>query len=174
MTDVASVTVAAAGAVLVVAMFYAAASDLGRFIIPNWVSVSVAVAFLPAALAAGLDIQHIALSVGVAFGCLALGIGAFAIGLFGGGDIKLFAAGAIWTGWSAFAPYPLAIAIAGGILSLLLLVFRRLPLGGRLAGVGWISELHRHDAPVPYGVAIAAGTFISLPQFPVMAALSGG
>lgn len=174
MTDLASVTVAAAAAVLVVAMLYGAASDLGRFIIPNWVSVLVAVAFLPAALAGGLDIEHIALSVGVAFGCLALGIGAFAIGLFGGGDIKLFAAGAVWTGWSAFAPYLLAIAIAGGILSLLLLLFRRLPLGGRLARVGWISELHRHDGPVPYGVAIAAGTLTSLPQFPVMAALSGG
>ncbi len=174
MTDFTSVAVAAAVAVLVIAMLYGAVSDLGRFMIPNWVSVLVAAAFLPAALAAGLDLQHIALSLGVGLGCLALGIVAFALRLFGGGDIKLFAAAAVWTGWSAFAPYLLAVAIAGGILSLVLLLFRRLPLGGRLAKVGWVGELHRHSGPVPYGVAIAAGTLTALPSFPVLAALAAG
>ncbi len=174
MNDFASVTTGTAAGVLVIAMLYGAISDLGRFMIPNWVSLLVAVAFLPAALAAGLDIQHIVLSLGVALGCLALGVAAFAFGLFGGGDIKLFSAGAMWTGWSALAPYLMAIAIAGGILSVILLLFRRLPLADRLAKVGWIGELHRRNGPVPYGVAIAAGTFVSLPQFPVMAVLGGG
>jgi len=160
--------------VLVMAMIYGAASDLGRFMLPNWVSLLVAAAFLAAAWAAGLDVQQIAVSLGIGLACLAVGIAAFALGVFGGGDIKLFAAGAIWTGWSAFAPYVMAVVVAGGILSLILLLFRRLPLGSRLTKVDWIGALHRPTGPVPYGVAIAAGTVVSLPRFPVMVILVGG
>jgi prepilin peptidase CpaA len=174
MSEFAEITVGVAVGVMVAAMLYGAASDLGRFTIPNWVSILVAAAFLPAALAAGLDLEQILLSVGVGLGCLAVGIGAFALSMFGGGDIKLFVACALWTGWPAIAPYLLAVAIAGGVLSLLLLGFRCIPLGARLAGVGWVAALHRKGGPVPYGVAIAAGTLISLPKFPVMAALIAG
>ena len=160
--------------VLVMAMIYGAVSDLGRFTIPNWVPLLAVAAFFVAAWAAGLDVQQIAVSLGIGLSCLTVGIAAFALGVFGGGDIKLFAAGAVWTGWSAFAPYVMAVAVAGGILSLILLLFRHLPLGSRLARVDWVGALHRPTEPVPYGVTIATETVLSLPRSPVMAVLIGG
>ena len=160
--------------VLVMAMIYGAVSDLGRFTIPNWVPLLAVAAFFVAAWAAGLDVQQIAVSLGIGLSCLTVGVAAFALGVFGGGDIKLFSAGAIWAGWSAFAPYVMAVTVAGGILSLILLLFRHLPLGSRLARVDWVGALHRPTEPVPYGVAIATGTVVSLPRSPVMAVLIGG
>ena len=174
MNAFASLALGLSAVVLVMTMIYGAVSDLGRFMIPNWVPLLAAAAFFAAAWAAGLDVRQIAVSLGIGLSCLTVGIAAFALGVFGGGDIKLFAAGAIWTGWSAFAPYVMAVTVAGGILSLILLLFRRLPLGSRLARVDWVSALHRPTEPVPYGVAIATGTVVSLPRSPVMAVLIGG
>ena len=167
----AGLVVAAAAAVLVFTMLYGAGSDLARYQIPNWVSVVAALAFLPAALGAGLDLAQIGIAIGVGFGCLVIGIVAFAFGLFGGGDVKLFAAGAVWAGWANLAPYVFIVAIAGGLLSLALLGFRHMPLPARLARVGWLKAQHAGERAVPYGVAIAAGVILSLPRNPVMAPL---
>lgn len=167
----AGLVAAAAVAVLVLVMLYGAASDFARFEIPNWVSIVAALAFLPAALGAGLGLAQIGVAIAVGFGCLVIGIVAFAFGLFGGGDVKLFAAGAVWAGWENLAPYVLVVAIVGGLLSLALLGFRRLPLPARLARVGWLKAQHGGGSAVPYGAAIAAGVILSLSRSPVMVPL---
>jgi prepilin peptidase CpaA len=86
-------------------------------------------------------------------------------GLMGGGDVKLLAAAALLMPVAAIPAMLLAVAIAGGVLALFHLVLR-----GRLAAPSWPRPTGllrrvlrceawriRRGAPLPYGVAIAAG-----------------
>ncbi len=161
-------------AVFVGAMAIGAASDLHRYEIPDQVSIAIVAAFLPAAWAGGLGFVEILIGFAIGFGCMVIGIGLFAINMFGGGDVKLLAAGAVWAGWEGLPPYLLLIAVSGGLLSLLLIVFRRVRLPARLDGIGWIHAVHTPGASVPYGIAIAAGAIIVLPRLPITASLIGG
>lgn len=80
--------------------------------------------------------------LGVALAIFAAGIWAFHFGAFGGGDVKLLAAGALWTGAAGVATFLMVTALAGGALA----------LGFLLAG--------RRRASLPYGVAIAVGGMV--------------
>jgi prepilin peptidase CpaA len=99
-------------------------------------------------------------------GTLALGLGftLFAVGLIGGGDAKLFACIALWLGFHNLAEFALVASIVGGALTVLLLSVRRLPLPPWLSGQDWILRLHEARGAIPYGVALAAGAFLILPQ----------
>ena len=174
MPVVAEVVLLAALAVYVGAMLWGALSDLASYEIPNRVSIAVAAAFAPAAVAAGLPLSEIALAVAVAGACLIAGIALFAVGLFGGGDVKLLSAGALWAGEGRVLEYLVLIALAGGLLSLVLMAYRRLPLPARLRRAGWLRALHEPDAGVPYGLAIAAGALAQLPRLEVLAPLADG
>ena len=103
--------------------------------------------------AAGLPLwPDIAVQVGMAFLVFALFAAAFALGMMGGGDVKLIAALALWRvplapGEPLFAPLLalLAImAIAGGALTLAMVLRHR-----------WQKTAGQPE--IPYGVAIAAG-----------------
>lgn len=83
----------------------------------------------------------------------AVGLIGFARGYVGGGDVKLLTAIAAWTGLAGLPDLLLGTAVAGGLLALALIVAR----SSTLAGKGW--RMFDRDAPVPYAVAIAAGTF---------------
>lgn len=174
MPVVAEVVLLAALAVYVGAMLWGALSDLASYEIPNGVSIAVAAAFAPAAVAAGLPLSEIALAVAVAAGCLVAGVVLFAVGLFGGGDVKLLSAGAMWAGNERVLDYLVVVALAGGALSLVLVAFRRLPLPARLRRAGWLRALHEPGAGVPYGLAIAAGAVALLPGLEVLAPLADG
>ena len=54
-----------------------------------------------------------------------LGAGLFALGLFGGGDVKLIAAMALWTGFADLPRFLLIMGAAGGLIGLILLLKRR-------------------------------------------------
>ena len=43
-------------------------------------------------------------------------------------------------------------------------MLRQLPLPAMLAGQAWIVRLHDAKGGIPYGVALAAGAFVILPQ----------
>ena len=68
---------------------FAAAMDLFTMTIPNRVSIVMAVAFFPAAWVAGLEWLAIADHLAAGLIVLAVGVGLFALGWFGGGDAKL-------------------------------------------------------------------------------------
>lgn len=161
-------------AVFAGAMIIGACSDLYRYEIPDEVSIAIAVAFFPAAWAAGLGFGDALIGLAVGFGCLVIGIGLFALNMFGGGDVKLLAAAAIWAGWEGLPAYVFLVAISGGLLSLVLLLFRRIRLPARLDGIAWIHAIHTPGNSVPYGVAIAAGGLVVLPRLPIAAGLLGG
>lgn len=80
--------------------------------------------------------------IGVALAIFAAGVWAFHFGAFGGGDVKLLAAGALWAGVAGIGEFLTVTALAGGILAL-----------------GFLLTGHRR-ASLPYGVAIAVGGMV--------------
>ena len=57
-----------------------------------------------------------------------------------------------------------AASLLGGALTLLIVQFRLFPLPRLLQGAAWAERLHRKDAGVPYGIALAAAALIVYPQ----------
>jgi prepilin peptidase CpaA len=131
----------------------AALEDGWRMQIANLTSGAIAVAALAAMAFEGPIVgvwQNVALFVAV----LAVGTLLFDRGWMGGGDIKLLAASALWfdlaTGWRLLV----AIAIAGGLETLVLMGLRRMPWPA--AARDKVLLLRRGEA-IPYGIAIALG-----------------
>jgi len=138
--------------------------DLASFTIPNFLSLALIGLFAVFAPAAGLSLPAVGLHLLAGFTGLALGFGMFAMGWIGGGDAKLFAAMALWLGFSDLLPYALLASVFGGFLTLGLLAMRQWPLPAPLARQAWLLRLHDEHAGIPYGVALAAGAFLLLPQ----------
>ena len=142
-----------------------ALKDLTSYTIPNWISLALVVAFVPAALASGASLSAIGLCLAVGFAALVLGMGMFAVGWIGGGDGKLLAACALWMGWPAVAPFLLCTALAGGALTFAVLALRSGWVAPLVAGGPvWVRRLGQPGGDLPYGVAIAAGALIAFPK----------
>lgn len=137
--------------------------DLASFTIPNFLSVALAALFLVFAAAAGFSPALLGWHLGAGMLGLVLGFGLFAAGWIGGGDAKLFAAIALWLGFADLLPYAAVASLFGGLLTLLLLLARQVPLPGFLLGRAWVVRLHDARSGIPYGVALAAGAFALLP-----------
>jgi prepilin peptidase CpaA len=95
---------------------------------------------------------------------LVFSFGFFSQGWIGGGDAKLAAATALWFGFDYLLDYLIYASLFGGVLTLLLLQFRRLPLPGPLARQTWILRLHETGSAVPYGIALAAAALAVYPK----------
>ncbi|WP_300555097.1 prepilin peptidase [Maricaulis sp.] len=146
------------------AMLLAAAFDATQFRIPNWLAGGVALGFVLFLPFSGLSWVGMGLHLGAGFVALLLGMALFASGWIGGGDAKLFAAAALWFGWPGLSAFLLATLLAGGALAIVLVMVREgLP---RLVGEpGWVEgTLFARGAPVPYGIALAAGALWAAPQ----------
>ncbi len=150
-----------------VLLLYAAWHDISTMWIPNWVSIGLAAAFVPAAAAAGFSVEmigmHLAFGGATMLVCAAL----FYLGVFGGGDAKVIAAASLWIGFSAVAPFVFWIALAGGALAIVLVLLRRMKLAPTKA---WAQRLLSREEGAPYAVAIAAGALIAAPASPLLAA----
>ena len=140
-------------ALLLLFLALAALEDLWRLEINDWVCAAIAGgAFLAVAMngAAGGLWQNLLLFAAV------LGIGTllFVRGWMGGGDVKLLAACSLWFnldhGWKMLV----AVAIAGGLETLLVMFLRILPWPPSFRNA--LPALRR-DEGIPYGVAIGAG-----------------
>lgn len=129
--------------------------DLMRFEIPDMLSIVIAItAIAYGLLTPGFGwLSHLA-ATALVFAVLLL---AFARNWMGGGDVKLLTAIATWTGLEGLLLQIVATAIAGGILALVLIMARRLVAMSRIDSAR-TPRLLQSDAPLPYGVAIAAGT----------------
>ena len=152
-------------------VLWAALKDATTFTIPNRVTLALAAAFAPAALAAGLGPAAWGVSLACGAATLAVGVGLFALGWVGGGDAKLFAACGLWVGLSAAAPFLLWTALAGGALAAALLLGRNLAGWYPGAGPAWLRRLLTRGEGVPYGVAIAIGALAAFPASPVVQAV---
>jgi prepilin peptidase CpaA len=139
-------------------------SDIISYRIPNWISLALVAAFIPAALALGAGLPVIGVHLGVGAAALVIAMVMWALGWIGGGDAKLFAAAALWIGWPAAEIFLLVTALCGGGLSVVLLNLRS---GWARAivpvGPAWMERLREPGGAVPYGVAIAAGALVAFP-----------
>ena len=152
-------------------MAFAAASDLFTMTISNRITLLLLAGFVVLALFGGMSLQAISMHIAAGFAVLTIAFACFALGWVGGGDAKLAAATALWFGFEHLAVYLAYAGIAGGILTLLLLQFRRLPLPGPLISQAWLARLHDRDSGVPYGIALAIGALLIYPETDWMKAI---
>ena len=135
-------------AILVVA----AAIDVRTFTISNRLNLTVALLaplyWASIALSPWPEIAAHVAAGAIVFVLLAV---AFYAGMMGGGDVKLAAALALWFPPLATVKFLVIMSIAGGVLTLVILVFHRLK--------------KREGRPeIPYGVAISFGGLAILAQ----------
>jgi prepilin peptidase CpaA len=148
--------------------------DLISYTIPNWISLALVAAFIPAALISGAPLGQIGLCLAVGLGALVLGMGMFAAGWIGGGDAKLLAAGALWMGWPGALMFLVYTGLAGGALTLAILTLRSGYLAPAVAGApAWVRKLGTNGGALPYGVAIAIGALAAFPQGALAIAVLG-
>lgn len=145
-------------------MLYAAVSDLGSYTLPNHISVILVAVFLCVMAIVQPPLSVFGWHIGVGLIVFAVGFGLFAVGILGGGDVKVIAALALWLGPNDFLNFFTLMAMFGGVLAFLLLVFRRLPVSERWLEYSAIKGLHDKNEGIPYGVAIAVAMLIVLPQ----------
>jgi prepilin peptidase CpaA len=147
-------------------LLWAAVSDARNFIIPNRVAASIAVLWLGFAaqqMTAGVPFGTVATALAVGAGAFCAGFGLFMARAIGGGDVKLFAAVALWAGPSLIGSFVLVTFLCGGALALVCLAFRvvqkmtALPLPGMPTPGFGPALMGALKAEVPFGLAIAAG-----------------
>lgn len=155
------------------AMVFAAASDFFSMKISNRLTVGFALAFLVVAIYCGIGTEQIIMHVSAGVAMLLVGFGLFAVGWIGGGDAKFFAATAIWLGWSPLFEYALWAALAGGALTLVVIVVRGLPLPAYLKQQPWAVRLHSAGHGVPYGIALAVAGLVIYPGTSLVPLLLG-
>lgn len=150
-------------------MAFAASSDLFTMTISNRLSILLAVGFLLISLMTGVSLADFGMHLAAAALVLVIGFVFFWRGWIGGGDAKLAAGTALWFGFDHLLDYVVYAALLGGVLTVLLLQFRRLPLPNSLARQPWISRLHDAGGGVPYGIALAAAALLIYPHTQWMA-----
>lgn len=145
------------------AMLCAAFKDGTTMTIPNWISLVLIAGFFiiipfvwPGWSGFGTHIL-----VGAAF--FIGGFAMFAFGWLGGGDAKLMAATALWWQWPDATIYILYTTVFGAILAIGLMMGRRyIPV--RILTAPWAYKMFKDEKKMPYGLALAAGALVTLPQ----------
>ena len=150
--------------VFAVLLVIAAVTDFLDQRIPNWLVIAVAALFAVQALRHLPDISWIS-QLGAGALCLVVGMVLFALGQMGAGDAKLLAVVALWCGLRGLLPLLFVTSIAGLVLVGSLLVARRL-LASRWGGSERLPKSLRVGQGVPFGVAIAIGTILTIGLFP--------
>lgn len=140
-------------------LMIAMAWDVARLEIPDTASVVLVVGFVVGTAwsgawgAAGWN-----LLAGVAV--FAIGVALFQMGIWGGGDVKLGGAIALWLGWGGLPPWLMATAMLGGVLALAILLLRKVPEAKVGRWPGWLKRLHEPREGIPYGVALGLGALL--------------
>jgi len=141
-------------------MAFAAVSDLLTMTISNRVSLLLIAGFFLLAIVSGMSLETIGWHTLAGLTVLAVAFACFAFGWIGGGDAKVAAAAALWFGFGDLLDYLVMASIAGGILTFLILLFRKTPLPPFLASQGWLTRLHDRNTGIPYGIALAVGALL--------------
>ena len=135
-----------------VLMIAAAISDLRSRTISNELNAAIALLAIPFWIASGLSAwPDVPIQFGAALAVFLVFAGLFAIGAMGGGDVKMIGAVMLWIPLPLFMPTLTVMAVGGGILSAIMLIYMKLCPSEKAA-------------EVPYGVAIAAAGLWALHQ----------
>ena len=152
-------------------MAFAASSDLLTMTISNRVSLILVGSFFGLAIWSGMPLADIGMHTGAGLAVLMVTFTFFALGWIGGGDAELAAATALWLGFEQLLNYLTIASLLGGVLTLLIIRFRLMPLPALLANQEWAKRLHRMDAGVPYGIALAIAALWVYSDTPLMKSL---
>lgn len=136
-------------ALLALALLWAAVTDIRARIIDNWLNAAIALAAPLYWWSVGLSPwPDVAIQIGVAAGVFVLFAALFALGVMGGGDVKLLGALALWLPPGATLGMLVLMSLLGGAVTLVTLAWHRL---ARREGA----------VEIPYGVAITlAGLWV--------------
>jgi prepilin peptidase CpaA len=147
-----------------VLMIIAGAGDALSLRIPNKLTIAIALAFFPMALATGmpLDVFGHHVLMGVVF--FILGFTLFSFGLFGGGDAKLLAAAGLWFGSADALPFLVYTGFAGFGLAAIIGIWSMISMDWEIHEVKWTTKLRALKPSVPYGYAFAMGAILAFPQ----------
>ncbi len=154
-------------------MAFAASSDLLTMTISNRITIALTIGYLAFAILLQVPIQTIGLHLACGALVLSITFAMFCFGWMGGGDAKLAAATSVWLGWSLVLEYSLIASVAGGLLTLGILLARQWPLPPNLMRHQWIERLHDARTGIPYGIALAFAGLIIYPQSEVWRAAFG-
>ena len=145
-------------------MAFAASSDLLTMTISNRLSLALAGGFFLLTAVTGMTLHAFGMHLAAAAAVLVVAFVFFSRGWIGGGDAKLAAATALWFGFDHLLDYLIYASLFGGVLTLAIIQFRKLPLPTVLARQGWILRLHEAEAGIPYGIALAAAALAVYPK----------
>ena len=135
-----------------ITLIVAAVIDWRTFIISNKLNAAIALTAPLFWWAAATPLwPNVAMQIAAAVVVFIVLTGAFAIGMMGGGDVKLAAALALWIPLPSILHFLVAMSIVGGLLTLGLLVAHRV-------------RQQPGRPKIPYGVAIASGAWVILGQ----------
>lgn len=147
-----AVTQMALMALLAAMMIAAAISDLRSRTIPNQLNAAIALFAIPFWFATSLALwPDMPLQFGAALAVFMVFAALFFVGAMGGGDVKMIGAVMLWIPLPLFLPMLTVMAIAGGILSAVMLILTKIRPSDK-------------TIEVPYGVAIAAAGLWALHQ----------
>lgn len=152
-------------------MIYAAYSDLKSYTLPNFISLLLVGGFAVIMLIIQPPFSAIGWHIGVGAILFIVGFLMFATGLFGGGDVKVIAALGLWLGPVNALPFLMLMAVFGGALAIVLIVFRRFKIPQHWQKNSAIAGLHSKEEGIPYGVAIALAAIIEFPKTEIYMAL---
>jgi prepilin peptidase CpaA len=117
--------------------------------IPNWLNGLTALAFVFAALVFAMPLPLAGLHLAAGFALLVLGFGLFAANLIG---------------FEHIVPFLIYTTIAGGVLAIAVLAFRKAQAYAQMTGMDAFASITAKKVDLPYGMAIAAGALLVLPE----------
>ena len=145
-------------------MAYAAISDMLSMTIANRVSLLLVAAFLILAPLTGMNWADYGWHLAAGLVVLSVTFTLFAVGGMGGGDAKLLAATALWMGFGQeLMQYLVYSAALGGLLTMLILIYRRSPLSVYTGHNIFLRNLADQDVGIPYGIALGLGGIAAYP-----------
>ena len=132
------------GGALALLLLAAAISDLRSRTISNMLNLAIGTLAIPLWWLQNFSLwPDVAFQLAAAVGVFLIFLALFAMGAMGGGDVKMIAAMCLWVPVSLILPALTIMAIAGGLLSAVMLI-------------RWKWTRESAQIQVPYGVAIAA------------------
>ncbi|MEO3474543.1 prepilin peptidase [Roseomonas sp. CAU 1739] len=149
-------------------LIFAAARDIATRLIPDGVSIAIALAGLASRLLVGWTEAGLSLAIGCLLFAILLPLAVR--GWLGGGDVKLMSAMAVGLAPHETWSFIVATVFSGGALGIAYIIGRhivpetRLIAGGTLLRRVLVVEAWRvrRRGPLPYAVAIAVGGLIVL------------
>lgn len=136
--------------------------DTTRYIIPNWLVVSLMAAYAYAVYASPITVDWKMAIAGMAI-VLVCGYVIFSLKFMGAGDIKLLTALSLWVGTDNLPDFVFITSLIGGVLCVGLWLGRKaLPYIPRKTKRAQLPRILQDGAPVPYGIAISLAFLIMM------------